>query len=299
VAWQTSLDKGCGFVSLFVSEQWHALQLLWICQERELSDGNSCFNWKGSKSMPLRALSYNIWYGGQDRLPLIADVIKQQQPDAVALLEATSRSHAEQLADNLGMQLVFGEANSVFHVAWMSRLPIVRWKNHRLPVLYKTLLEIELSWNNAPLCLFATHLHAGRWREDDERRAQEMRAILDILRERTDQLHLLVGDFNTVHPMDTPGSRSHSEGPVPDLALSSRSVIPLLLEASYVDCYRMLHPTKPGYTFGLPEFLWLRPDYIFASSGLAPRLTACDVVSDPKAINASDHLPVWAEFQER
>ncbi len=248
--------------------------------------------------MPLRVLSYNIWYGGQDRLPLIADVIKQQQVDAVALLEANSHAHAQQLADDLGMHLVFGDANSAFHVAWMSRLPIVRWKNHRLPVLYKTLLEIELCWDNAPLCLFATHLHAGRWREDDERRAQEMRAILGVLRERTAQLHLLAGDFNTVHPTDTPGSRPHPEDPVSGLALSSRLVIPLLLEGSYVDCYRMLHPAEPGYTFALPESLWLRPDYLFASPELALRLTACDVASDPKAINASDHLPVWAEFQE-
>jgi exonuclease III len=181
----------------------------------------------------------------------------------------------------------------------MSCLPIVRWKNHRLSTLYKTLLEIELCWDSAPLCLFATHLHAGRWREDDERRAQEMDAILGVLRERADQLHLLTGDFNTVHPTDTPGSRLHSKSPVSDLALSSRLVIPLLLEAPYVDCYRMLHPTEPGYTFGFPESLWLRPDYIFASPELALRLTTCDVVSNPKAINASDHLPVWAEFQER
>jgi exodeoxyribonuclease-3 len=248
--------------------------------------------------MPLRALSYNILYGGQDRLSLIANVIKQQQPDVVALLEANSHSHVQQLAEDLGMHLVFGEANSKFHVAWMSRLPIVRWKNHRLPILYKTLLEIEICWNNVPLYLFATHLHSGRWRKDDERRAQEMEAILSVLRERTDQPHLLVGDFNTVHPGDTLGPRPHSEDSVPDLALSSRLVIPLLLEASYVDCYRKLHPTEPGYTYGHPDPLWLRPDYIFASPDLAQRLTTCDVVSHPKAINASDHLPVWAEFQE-
>jgi len=247
--------------------------------------------------MPLRILSYNIWYGGQDRLPLIADVIKQQQPDAVALLEANSRSHAQQLADDLDMQLIFGEANSAFHVAWISRLPIVRWENHRLPELYKTLLEVELSWDGSPLCLFATHLHAGRWREDDERRAQEMHAILSVLREKADQFHLLTGDFNTVHPTDTPGSRPRPEDDVPRLALSSRLVIPLLLEASYIDCYRTLHPNKPGYTFELPEPLWLRPDYIFASRHLASHLTACEVVTDPKAINASDHLPIWAEFR--
>lgn len=49
--------------------------------------------------MPLRILSYNIGFGGQDRLPRIEEVIRRQQPDAVALLEANSRPHAERLAE--------------------------------------------------------------------------------------------------------------------------------------------------------------------------------------------------------
>lgn len=249
--------------------------------------------------MPLRVLSYNIREGGQDRLPLIAAVIKQQQADVVAILEANSRSHVQQLADDLGMDLVFGEANSAYHVAWMSRLPAVRHENHRLPVLYKTLLEIELRWNDLPLCLFAAHLHAGSQREDEEHRAQEMQAILSVLREQTGQAHLLVGDFNAIHPADTPGAPPSPESLVSSRAFPSRQVIPLLLEASYVDCYRILHPNEPGYTFGLPESSWLRLDYIFASFELAQRLITCDVVSDSKAIDASDHVPVWATFRER
>jgi len=72
--------------------------------------------------MPLRVLSYNILFGGEDRLPQIGNVIRMHRPDVVALLEANSRSNAGRLAQELGMQLVFGEANSEFHVAWLSRL---------------------------------------------------------------------------------------------------------------------------------------------------------------------------------
>lgn len=248
--------------------------------------------------MPLRMLSYNIGFGGQDRLSRIVDVIRQQQPDAVALLEANSRPHAERLADDLGMHLVFGQANSEFHVAWLSRLPPVRWENHRLPVLDQTLLEIELTWDNSSVFLFATHLHAGRWRKDDEQRALEMQAILGVLRKRSGQLHLLAGDLNTVHPLDTPGSGPRPEDHVAGLALAARLVIPLLLEAHYVDCYRLLHAQEPGYTIQAPSPLWLRLDYLFASPELARRLVTCDVVSHPQARLASDHLPVYADFQE-
>ncbi len=48
--------------------------------------------------MSLCVMSYNILCGGDDRLPLIRDVVKEQNPDALALVEANSRANAEQLA---------------------------------------------------------------------------------------------------------------------------------------------------------------------------------------------------------
>ena len=42
--------------------------------------------------MPLKVLSYNIREGGRFRLRALARVICAQQPDAVALLEATATS---------------------------------------------------------------------------------------------------------------------------------------------------------------------------------------------------------------
>ncbi len=84
--------------------------------------------------MALRVLSYNILVGGENRLPLIANVIQKQQPDVVALLEANSHVNAELLAQQLQMNLTFGEATSEFHVAWLSKLPVISAKNHCLPI---------------------------------------------------------------------------------------------------------------------------------------------------------------------
>ena len=157
--------------------------------------------------MSVRILSYNIFAGGEDRLSHLARVIEHQRPDAVALLEARSRAHAEELAQQLKMELIFGEANNgLDHVAWLSRLPVIRAENHRLPVFAKTLLELDLSWEGTPLALFATHLRAGRAQQKEQHRVAEIQAILTLLRACGDQSHLLVGDLNALHPADQPNA---------------------------------------------------------------------------------------------
>lgn len=251
--------------------------------------------------MVLRVLSYNILAGGEGRLPQLLRVIQNQQADVVALLEARSRPHLEVLARALKMDLVCGEANNgLDHVAWLSRLPIVRAKDHRVPIFAKTLLEIEIVADGTPLILFATHLKAGRDWEKEQRRVAEVQAILEILQARAGQPHLLVGDLNSLHPQDQldaalylttePGERSD------DLydTQRRRALLPLL-SAGYVDCYRALHPTEAGYTYKLPT-PGLRLDYMFASPDLAQRLAACEIVTGGEAETASDHYPIRAEF---
>lgn len=252
--------------------------------------------------MALRLLSYNILMGGEDRLQHIVYVIEQQQPNVVALLEANDRTNAEILARQLKMDLVFGTANSEFHVAWLSRLPIVRTENHRLAQLAKTLLEMEVQWEGTRVTLFATHLWAGRNQESEQLRVAEMHAILGVLQQRAHQPHALIGDFNSLYPTDQTdialylatapeqGEEQMSEDQFP------RQVIPLLLQAGYTDCYRTLHPGTPGYTYKLP-IPSLRLDYIFTSPLLSKYLFTCDVVTGEQASIASDHFPIWAEFR--
>jgi exodeoxyribonuclease-3 len=252
--------------------------------------------------MTLRILSYNILAGGENRLPLIASVIQQQQPDIVALQEARSRSNAEALAHQLDMSFTFGEAHNTNkdHVVWLSRLPVNHAENHPFPIFAKTLLEIEVIWKGMPLALFTTHLKAGQDLEGEQRRVAEMQAILQLLQAHQNQAQLLVGDFNTLHPTDHPNVSAYvavlkargEEAPTPQFPCR---VIPLLLEAGYVDCYRALHPFTPEDT-SYTSHQALRVDYIFASSRLAERLSACDIIREGDVESASDHFPIWAEF---
>jgi exodeoxyribonuclease III len=245
--------------------------------------------------MTLKVLAYNICQGGEDRLTTIAEVIRTQRPDAAALLEAIDRAKAETLARNLGMHLVFGAANNGVHVAWLSHLPIRRWENYCRPALAKTLLEIEVAWAGGSVRLFATHLAS---RHDATTPAEEVPTILAELRSLRDQPHLLVGDFNALRPGDPVGTAPSGVAKRGDaLDDAPRRAVGRILADSYVDCYRAMHPWLPGYTYP-SEHPWLRLDYVFASPTIATRLLGCDLVTGERAKQASDHLPIWAEFRE-
>jgi exodeoxyribonuclease III len=245
----------------------------------------------------MRVLSYNILKGGEDRLPLILDVIRAQAPDVVALQEADGCGTVESLARELGMALVYGESGARYCVAWLSRLPIVRSENYRHPNVRKSLLEIEVDWQGTPLGLFAVHLRPKITGE--ELRVLEVEAIVEILRAASGRPHLLVGDMNTFHPDETfiplPSHSAEVAERVQHAYAAPRLAIERLLAAGYVDCYRALHANQPGYTFAT-RLPMARIDYVFASPKMADHLRGCGVVDSPEARLASDHFPIWAEF---
>jgi len=247
----------------------------------------------------MRVMTYNIWDGGGERLRLIRDEIRAQQPDVVAIEEATNRAHAEELARELGMTIFYGEANSRWHIAWLSRLLITHSQNHKVPVLTKTLVEIDVEWEGEPLQLFATHLNSERSAQAEEHRAAEVHAILQAMSERGGTRQLLVGDFNALAPQAAPPPPevlSHEARQRAEKIYSlPRMAIPLVLEAGYLNGYLLRHPQEQGYTFKAWEPV-ARLDYIFATSAMAQRQQACDRVMGDQAAKASDHLPVWADF---
>lgn len=252
---------------------------------------------KRKRSAGMRILTFNIWVGGEGRLPLIRDVIRRQEPDVVAIQEANDQGNVAALARDLEMELVCGAANTKYSVAWLSRLPIRRAENHRRAVFRKTLLEIEVEWQGTPLRLFAAHLKAKV--ANERYRAHEVAALLEIVGAATGTPHLLVGDFNAIAPgdvfaPDAPVTPATAEW-APLAYAAPRLAIAPILAAGYTDCYRALHPDRPGYTCKTTDPS-VRIDYVFASPELAPRLHACDVATSPPASAASDHFPVMAQF---
>jgi endonuclease/exonuclease/phosphatase family metal-dependent hydrolase len=174
------------------------------------------------------------------------------------------------------MQAHWAEANSEYSVAWLSRRA-ARATNHRLPVLDKTLLELELDG----MRLFTTHLSAGRTLADEPHRIAEMQAVLDVAADSD----VLAGDFNAVHPKDEVGT------PPPDERLEhvSRQPIELALECGFADAYRTVGDAR-GWTYTTAH-PWARLDYVFTRR----RVDACRVVTE--AGEASDHFPLVAELK--
>ncbi len=79
-----------------------------------------------------------------------------------------------------------------------------------------------------------------------------------------------------------------------------RGSISLLREAGYIDCFRRVNPYAWGFTCPASAPAG-RIDFIFASPELAEHLVACKLVTEgngSRADEASDHLPVFAEFGE-
>jgi endonuclease/exonuclease/phosphatase family metal-dependent hydrolase len=225
----------------------------------------------------VRVLTWNIWNGGLGRLDAIERVLREQDADVVALQEANDHASVEALGARLGTQVVYGEANSEFAVVWLSRVPVARAMNHRLPQLEKTLLEIEVDGRR----LFATHLSAGRTRADEPRRVAEVEAILAHVGDG----NVLVGDFNAVHPDDEVGDPPSEEQAPADYV--SRRPIERVLEAGFTDCFRALNPGERGWTY-LAWRPWARLDYVFARR----HVRSCEVVET----QASDHFAVVAEL---
>jgi exodeoxyribonuclease III len=248
--------------------------------------------------MALRVMTYNILEGGSERIPYIRDVIRGQSPDVIAIQEANDRDLIESLARELEMRLVYGEANSAFHMAWLTSLPIRRSENHRLPVLRKTLLELEVVWEGQPLRLYNLHLKANA--EDEDQRLEEIQAVLRVIGPASAEPRLFMGDFNSIGPYDR--YLSDIQFRDEDIAYAERAyrlprlVIPAVLAAGYVDVFRTLHPDGAGYTTKTPTPV-VRIDYIFASPSLAARAVSCDRVEGSLPVYASDHLPVRADFE--
>jgi endonuclease/exonuclease/phosphatase family metal-dependent hydrolase len=182
------------------------------------------------------------------------------------------------------MELVYGEANSPYAVAWLSALPVQATTNHRLAILEKTLLKVDLGG----VGLFATHLRAGRTERDADLRTEEVKAILETI---GDAECLLVGDLNAVNPDDEVGV------PPPEQRLEfvAREPIRRFLEAGFVDCFRRHHPAERGWTY-LTWQPWARLDFVLARGELAGRVSSCHVVTGDDALRASDHFPVVADF---
>ncbi|QDV47636.1 Endonuclease/Exonuclease/phosphatase family protein [Stieleria neptunia] len=176
---------------------------------------------RANEPLRLRLLSYNIHHGegvdGKLDLKRIAEVILSVKPDLVALQEVdqnASRSRSidqpAELARLTKLNVAFGAniplQGGQYGNAVLSRFPIVRHHNHRLPNIddgeQRGVIEAEIQVPSSatPILMLATHFDHRR---DDRERFASANAIEQMISVRAEQPALLLGDLN-----DVAGSRT-------------------------------------------------------------------------------------------
>jgi exodeoxyribonuclease-3 len=240
-------------------------------------------------------LTYNILHGGVGRINLIASVINSCAPDLVLLQEATVPGNVERLAALTGM----AEWKTVPRqsLAFMSRRKVAFSQWIRPRISRHAFLEVVPEGDRVRV--FGVHLSAVLAAWTERRRDLELRELLKSIDQHRSRFHVLAGDFNTVS-----ASEPFSVGNLPMrlrplMWITGGRVrwrtIQAVLDAGYVDGFRLQHPNEPGMTLPTAAPL-LRLDYVFVPESERRRLLSCAVVKTPEAVGASDHFPVVADF---
>jgi endonuclease/exonuclease/phosphatase family metal-dependent hydrolase len=242
----------------------------------------------------LKLLSYNIRFGGSGREPRLAEVIRAVSPDLVVFQEATDTRVIEGLAK--AVDFPYWAAQRAHSIAYLSRVEISYHEWHYPAGAKHSFLEIVPAGTEARI--FGLHLSSMFSKWSERRRAREISALLRGIERHQHGFHVLVGDFNTLAPGEVLDAR-RMPGWIRALVWMSgrdiqRETIQIMLDANYVDGFRLLHPEVKGYTFPT----WdphLRLDYVFVPKPFAERLPACEVITSAAEVaEASDHFPLLA-----
>jgi endonuclease/exonuclease/phosphatase family metal-dependent hydrolase len=244
----------------------------------------------------VRLLTYNIRYGGVGRVRLLADVVGDCAPDVVVLQEAHQPTVVKELAAATGMTV--WAADPGHSVAFMSRIAIAHHEWHRPRDSRRAYLEIVPA--GTEFRIFGLHLSAVHSNWTERRRVRELRAVLAGIQRHQHGFHVLAGDFNTIAPGATLDIRKLPPRLQAVVWLTGRKIrwetIQIMLDASYLDAYRVRHLDDPGFTFPT----WdphVRLDYAFLPQAWASRFSSCEVMDrHPSAAKASDHLPLSIEL---
>src|SRR6267142_512061 len=243
--------------------------------------------------MIVKLLSYNIRFGGRGREAALAEVIRSVAPDLVVFQEAIHPEIIEQLAT--ATSLPIWAARRRHSIGYISRLPVTHHEWHYPAGAKHSFLEIVLEGTEARI--FGLHLSARFSKWSERQRAREIQSLLKGIERYQEGFHVLVGDFNTLAPGEILDVRRMPAWIRALVWLSGRDIqretIQVMIDAGYVDAYRLLHKDK-GFTFPV----WdphVRLDYVFLPQHSADRIKSCEVIAEPAAVGASDHFPLLAQ----
>jgi exodeoxyribonuclease-3 len=246
--------------------------------------------------VPLRIASYNIRFGGGDRIGRLIAVVRALSPDVLLLQEATDPRAVARIGAGTGLAHVATAPGWAVAALCREAPDAVRW--HR-PLRERGFVELEPGPSD--LRLVGVHLPSGLSARFERTRLRHVEALLDVLGPGPHDRTLIMGDLNCVGRGDEPMVAAmplwlrillRFDGGI------RTDVLDRFASAGWMDVYRNLHPADPGFTLPArgPS---VRLDYLLAPVALMPRVRSCQPVVDaPLVDTASDHLPLLAVIGE-
>ncbi len=254
----------------------------------------------------MKLATFNVLFGGEDRLSAICEYVRAIDPDVLVLQECLQWDANDRLGDvaaAMGVEpgphhAVLGLANRrpsgrQFHVALLSRVPLVQHRVHTHRLAH-CLVEAELQLPGERFTILGTHLIS---RDQQARRAEiEELARLVPSSELATGNYLLLGDLNAFCRLDPypddldeqlQRTGIHKYGHPPSFGELDR-----LLGHGWVDALSRRAPGTPWVTArrsGHGHTVETRTDYALLSRPLAERLVAAEILDIG---DCSDHNPV-------
>lgn len=246
-----------------------------------------CATRREATPVTLRVMTYNIHHGegldGRVDTARIAALIRQERPDIVALQEVdkgvrrtAGRDLTAELAALTGMTGVFSNnfyfQGGEYGNAVLTRFPVKRWTNHHYQMIrtneQRGILQLVLDVSGREVVFMNTHIDS---RSDDAERWQNVGEIEVLCSKYARQPVILCGDFNNF-----PQGRVYER-----------------LAQTFHDTWSRV---GEGDGFSFParsanrriDYVWFtRPEVLAPLRAWLP------------SSEASDHLPLLAEFQLR
>jgi endonuclease/exonuclease/phosphatase family metal-dependent hydrolase len=271
-----------------------------------------------------RVMTYNILYGGVGREPLIRDVVEAIHPDVAVFTEVTAAGSFDGIAEAVGPHRAEGAIRKNGQRAVIvSRWPVLGSRVLGPPWAPQKWVEAAFQpFGGPPLRVCGVHFVPQPLWPFELFRRTEVRSLVEQLRPIGHVPHIIAGDFNALMPGDAFRREDAELWVRIETALQGgwpRWALKGLAAAGYTDCYRACHQRDDGFTVPAwsPAF---RVDYVFASASLSPALKAAGTIAPEAAAArlpprrslaellgwkpvrslggaASDHLPVWADFE--
>ena len=261
----------------------------------------------------VKFMSYNIEASGIN--PAFVDVLKEENPDIVVLVEAgnmddNGNASLNALVVDLNSyfsnelpyesSLLYGQGSMYTGIAVLSRfnilsanlIALVTLDDGSLFDVSHDFLSVRLQVGTQELYVVGAHLKATSGASNEVKRELAQEGILNYMDTLGSANIIYAGDLNSFSPADTGALAPNGNlgyGPV------NMTINPLHPHApmnqQYTDAFRTLNPTDPGYSYYTSPYE-SRIDFILVNQPLVSTMLTSTVGDTASANLGSDHYSV-------